>query len=181
MSINNQKTEDARNNFLETLNLLDLKKNFDESNKRIGFFFEDIISYILSKKLNNYDNIYSYTNLELGNIEIDIALLTNKVKFVNVEIKTFHVNLKDFRSRIKVLKDNLGAKSKFYLIYPFNSNELSLIKDDLDTPIVNIDNKLPDYKKNWRGHFKDFFSYGLDEDIEIIGLDEIDKVLERLQ
>jgi len=179
ISINDEKIKDSRNKFLDKYNLSYLSENFDKNNKSMGFFFEDIIAFMFQKEIYSND-IHLYTGIELGEIEIDIALLSSKGEFTNVEIKTFYIDLKNFRSRIKVQKDNLGAKSKFYLIYPFISSELNLIKEDLEKSVDDIDKILPDYKKNWRNHFSAFYNYELDKDIEIIGIDEIGKIIKKM-
>jgi len=196
----------------------DIKLKNDE---KLGDLFERLVASLFYRNLKNIkpkkiNNIHIYRNIELSSksrpkVEIDIGILNEGGDFFNVEIKTYVLKnhtIKDLKSRIQTMKNNFGAKSKFFLILPFISNELDAIKFELETTLninlirneirTKLKNKLsgylelnkisytqikdiiPDYNSKWKDFFEAFYLLDLNRDIQILGLDEMDKIVKQL-
>ncbi len=174
--------------------------------------FEELVPCLILRNIKNFDEIYFYRNIKLNTendnerkkLEIDIGILNKKADFFSIEVTTGSKRMKDLKSRIKTLKDNFGAKVKIYLILPFISSELSLIKlsleqtlkikliqdkartqvkehlRELKIEIKDIAENIPDYNSKWKQFFENFYLLDLNRDIKIVALDKIDEIIKFL-
>ncbi|HQN73192.1 MAG TPA: hypothetical protein PLB16_07235, partial [bacterium] len=182
----------------KNLNLL-LERAQQSSSLNVSLFSSncpDLFEEMLCCELYCYQNscknsadkihaIYHGIEVDLGKensdkksnvMELDALVIKKTGNLLNFEAKTHFSSAprKDMFSRIKNIKDYGGAKAKTYLVFPLTRDDIERIKDWVPGEEFNFC-ATPD---GWKNYIK---TTEIEEDIKIIGFDEIGKELDDIR
>jgi len=110
---------------------------FNNEFQKMSLLFEDIVNYKITEIILNNQELLDkvngiYANVTLGKdentslIEFDTLIMLNDGNFLNYEVKQHFssATVKDLDARVENLKELLGPKNKFKIIYPVTESEL---------------------------------------------------------